>query len=321
MSARVLHLGQVVIDLTMRVPHLPARGGDVFATESAITAGGGYNVLHASRQMGARTVYCGAIGSGPMADIARASLQRIGVEVEGATIHDLDTGYSVAATEPDGERSFLSTRGAETRVPEDSYAGIPLEADDVIYLTGYSLCHRANRKALLRFAEAHRDESRHIVFDVSPMIDSIDTEALTAIGRLRPLWSLNQRETALLCSRLGVAEDIAEDADTPSGRCALLADRLGSPVLSRAGSDGAWIAGHGLGTAPTHIPTPRVEPVDTNGAGDAHSGVLCAALAEGMGLEDSLLLANCAGALSAEQFGPATCPTRAEVEEAAANLR
>lgn len=314
MTARVLHLGQVVVDLTMQVPHMPPRGGDVFATANAISAGGGYNVLYASRQMMAPTIYRGAIGIGPMADIARASLERIGVKAEGATIADIDTGYSVAITEPDGERTFLSTRGAETQVPLDSYIHLDAEPGDVIYLTGYSLCHPANRAAILKFAEQH--DEHQVVFDVSPMIDSIDTEALSAIAGLKPLWSLNQRETGLLCQRL----DIGSPTDSIDDRCSLLAKRLDSPVLTRAGSQGAWFSPSPDATSPLFIATPPVTPVDTNGAGDAHSGVLCAALAEGISVERALVLANCAGALSTRSFGPATCPNREEVEQAAEQL-
>ena len=67
----------------------------------------------------------------------------------------------------------------------------------------------------------------------------------------------------------------------------------------------------------TYIPTPRVAAIDTNGAGDAHSGVLAAALAQAIPLERALLLANCAGALSTTLVGPAACPAREQIEAAA----
>ena len=54
-------------------------------------------------------------------------------------------------------------------------------------------------------------------------------------------------------------------------------------------------------------------PVDTNGAGDAHSGVLAAALARGIDLTTALRWANVAGALTVTHFGPATCPSEGEI--------
>ena len=98
---------------------------------------------------------------------------------------------------------------------------------------------------------------------------------------------------------------------------------LDCPVLVRAGAEGAYFAWPStaapdtLDESATHIPTPRVEAIDTNGAGDAHSGVLAASLAQGIPMERALLLANCAGALSTTVVGPASCPTREEIEAAA----
>ena len=94
---------------------------------------------------------------------------------------------------------------------------------------------------------------------------------------------------------------------------------LHRPVLVRAGAAGAYFV-HPDGTAPNasnedaaHIPTPHVEAIDTNGAGDAHSGVLAASLAHGIPMGRALLLANCAGALSTTAVGPASCPTRSQI--------
>ena len=57
-----------------------------------------------------------------------------------------------------------------------------------------------------------------------------------------------------------------------------------------------------------HIPTPQVHAIDTNGAGDAHSGVLCAGIFQGLPIEKALVLVNCAGALSTAQRGSSHMP-------------
>ena len=98
---------------------------------------------------------------------------------------------------------------------------------------------------------------------------------------------------------------------------------LDCPVLVRAGAEGAYFAWPSTAApdtpdeSATHIPTPRVEAIDTNGAGDAHSGVLAASLAHGIPMGRALLLANCAAALSTTAVGPASCPTRSQIEAAA----
>ncbi len=72
--------------------------------------------------------------------------------------------------------------------------------------------------------------------------------------------------------------------------------------LVREGSDAVFVPGH-----------PR-RPVDTNGAGDTHTGVLLAERAAGLSWADAAARANAAGALKVTRRGPDTAPTRAEID-------
>ena len=143
------------------------------------------------------------------------------------------------------------------------------------------------------------------LFDVSPMVGSVPMSSLERIGGLGPLWSLNEREAGLLAGRLGLRVEIGDHG----AACETLASRLGI-VLVRAGEQGSWFSD---GDGACHTPSIPVTPVDTNGAGDAHSGVLAAALARGVDLTTALRWANVAGALTTTCFGPATCPSEADI--------
>lgn len=310
-GGRVIHTGQVVVDVTMRVEAMPATGAEVFADAFGLRIGGGFTVLHAVRQMGAEAVYRGAVGDGPLGRAAIRALDRRGIEFEGATVRGVDTGICVAVTDRNAERTFLSTRGAETMVPERAYASMELRPGDVVYMTGYSLMHEATRRALLGFARSRARDVHAALFDVSPMVGEIPREALEAVGLLHPIWSMNGRETRILADRMGLAAPARSGVDD---LCRALAERLAAPVVCRVGAQGAWWS---EGGPARRAASPSVRPVDTNGAGDAHSGVLCAALAEGEDLARSLRLANVAAALSTTQDGPATCPPRARILEVA----
>ena len=50
--SRLLHLGNVVIDVVLDIPALPERGGDVLASRTELTPGGGFNVLAAAARLG-----------------------------------------------------------------------------------------------------------------------------------------------------------------------------------------------------------------------------------------------------------------------------
>jgi len=79
----------------------------------------------------------------------------------------------------------------------------------------------------------------------------------------------------------------------------------------RLGQDGCLL-GHRAGPA-RHVPGFRVTAVDTNGAGDTHTGVFLAALAGGAAGAEAVRRANAAAALSVTRRGPAVGPTRAEL--------
>ena len=304
---RVIHTGQVVIDLTLRIEAIPEPGGDVFADESSMAVGGGFNVLAAARRMGVETLYAGPLGEGPFAEAARRALEEIGVDHVGPVAPG-DQGYCVAMTDARAERTFISTCGAETRGPVDAFDHLEVSGDDVVYLSGYSLADEASRTALERLA-GRLTKARAgctALFDVSPMIGSVPMSSLERLNALEPIWSLNQREAGLLADRLGLRAEAGDHA----GVCEALSGRLGT-VLVRAGEHGSWFSDGG---ATRHTPSIPVTPVDTNGAGDAHSGVLAAALARGVDLTTALRWANVAGALTVTHFGPATCPSEAEIK-------
>ncbi|TFH52551.1 kinase [Actinomyces viscosus] len=306
MSGRVLHTGQVVIDLTLRLEAVPEPGADVFADEADMAVGGGFNVLAAARRLDVETLYAGPLGEGPFAQAARGALEAIGVAHVGP-ITPGDQGYCVAMTDARAERTFVSTRGAETRGPVDAFDHLEVRGDDVVYLSGYSLTDTASTAALERLV-GRLVEARvgcTALFDVSPMVGSVPLPSLERIGALGPIWSLNEREAGLLADRLGLRVEAGDHA----GACEALSGRLGT-VLVRAGEQGSWFADGG---AAVHTPSIPVTPVDTNGAGDAHSGVLAAALARGTAMTTALRWANVAGALTTTRFGPATCPSQAEI--------
>jgi sugar/nucleoside kinase (ribokinase family) len=84
-------------------------------------------------------------------------------------------------------------------------------------------------------------------------------------------------------------------------------------VLDRTGPDGCLI-GH-RDAAAAQVPGFRVDVLDTNGAGDTHTGTFIAALADGADERAAVTAANAAAALSVTRRGPATAPTAGELAQ------
>lgn len=146
---KLLHLGNVVIDLVLTVDDLPGRGGDVIASSTATTPGGGFNVMAAAVRLGLPVGYGGAHGTGPFGDLARTALAEAGIDVLQPISPGLDTGFVVTLVEDDGERTFITSRGAESTLTTADLDRVKPGPGELVYLSGYGLMHPSNRAALV----------------------------------------------------------------------------------------------------------------------------------------------------------------------------
>ena len=310
-DGRVVLMGQILVDRVLQGARPIHGGGSEWARDGGTHVGGGFNALVAARRMGAEAISLSPIGAGPHASMIEAALAREGIVDAGPRVDGVDNGFCVAMIGHDAERTFISTKGAETMTPETAWADFvrTMNPGDVLYIDGYLMDHPANREA----AEAALrvlPEGVRVLLDVSPVIGI--PESLPAHHAIISMNSVEARAIAKQ-SRL----DGYLPFDSLSCR---LAQTLGRDTLIRLGASGAYFARYASPdskTSAAQIPTPTVDAVDTNGAGDAHTGVLAASLALGIPLERGLVLANCAGALASTVPGPASCPTREDIEAAA----
>ncbi|MBE1500071.1 sugar/nucleoside kinase (ribokinase family) [Amycolatopsis lexingtonensis] len=284
MTGRLVHTGQVVLDLVMAVPAPPPPGGDVMATSTNLLPGGGFNVMAAAARSGARVLYAGTHGTGVLGDLARAALAAEGVELAHEPTPELDTGVVVALVDASGERTFATGTGAEGRLAPALLDRVLPSDDDVVYVTGYSLLHEINRRALVEWLP--RLPGSRILFDPGPLVAEINPGDLHDVLSIVDIVSCTAREADVL----GELPDV---------------------TVVREGAKGCRVHEHGR---TTEVPGLAVDAVDTNGAGDTHCGVLAAELLRGSTLLDAAVRANAAAALSVTRRGPATAPGRAEID-------
>ena len=88
-----------------------------------------------------------------------------------------------------------------------------------------------------------------------------------------------------LIANVHEARHILNDQLRPVREIAESISRMFESVVITDGASGAWVRDlNGL----QHIPSPKVEAVDTTGAGDMFAGVLAAQLADGAPLTDAV---------------------------------
>jgi len=269
----LLSVGNVVIDLLLELPALPAPGDDVTVTASGSSAGGSFNVLAAARRQGMRAVYAGAHGTGPFGDAARSALAAEDIDVLQAPVAGSDTGWDVAITDAAGERTFLTTVGAEARLDAEMLARARPAPGDVVHVSGYSFARQPSGDALAVWVPAV-PEGVTVIVDPGPLGAAIPD----AVRARADWWSCAAGESV-------------------GGRNRIL----------RRGAAGCELDGE-------RIPGFEVDAIDTNGAGDAHVGVFAASVALGFDPRTAAVRANAAAALAVTRRGPATAPTRDELE-------
>ena len=311
---RLVFAGEAIVDLLMWVPALPERGGDVLAESAAVQVGGGFNIMAAAVRQGLPVVYAGGHGTGPWGDKVRAALAAEGIRLLRAADPDADTGFDVALVEAGGERTFVTTLGAESLREPGAWDLIRVQPGDAVYVSGYGLVAPESGQVLGAWAAGLPTEVLLFV-DPGPLVADIPAAILDPVLARCDWWSCNQREAALLTG----SSDPAEAAR----RLVRLTGQ--ADVIVRAGPDGCVVAmrtpGPVTGTAMAQglslnqIPAPAVTAVDTTGAGDAHSGVFLAGLAAGLTVGNAARRANAAAALTVTRSGAAVSPTRAELDQ------
>lgn len=305
MGGRFVHTGQVIVDLVMRVPTLPPAGGDVMADTTEALPGGGFNVMSAAARAGARVLYAGAHGIGGFGDKVRDALRAEGISIVRDTSDVGDTGVCVALVDDSGERTFVTGAGAEGRMIPAWLGEVAAGAGDIVYVTGYSLLSESNRRALLGWLPGLSGAG--VLLDPGPLIGEVPVGALSEILAWVDILSCSATE----------ARTLTGTADATPAALALAA-RLcpDAVVIVRDGPAGCVLVRDGEAQI---VPGFPVRPVDTNGAGDTHCGVFAAALLEagdpkGADPGTAAVRANAAAALSVLRPGPATAPTRKELD-------
>ena len=308
--SRVIHTGQALVDVVVEVPSLPGRGQNVMATSSTRYAGGAVNVLVAAARFGAACVHAGAHGTGPNGDLIRDACAEAGIELSSPALDSQDTATCVVLVEPSAERTFVTTLGAEREISVESLGTSAPVAGDLVCVTGYSLALDSTREPLLTWLGS-LDPGVVVVLDPGAAFAALPVEVRDEMLRHTDVWSSNAEEAVDLLAAAG--RPLPDGSDSMADPAAAIAPLLRGDAITivRDGAEGCAVTVDG---ETTPVPGYPQKPVDTNGAGDTHTGALAAEVAIGTGWVEACRRANAAAAIKVTRRGPATSPTAAEVQ-------
>lgn len=289
-SARhdVLVLGSANIDITIHVDRLPAVGETLIGGDAALSPGGkGANQAVAAALSGARVAMAGRLGGDAHAASVRAALEDAGVDTAALqALPDRSTGSAVVLVTPDGDNAIVVAPGA-------NHALVPADVDALQGRLGAAglllLQMEVPADVVVRAVAVAAAVGTPVVLNCAPAAP-LPTEALKGLAAL----VVNRSEAELLLG--GPLEDRAA---MRRGVQELLSAGPAAVVLT-IGAEGSVVAdAEGV----VHVAAPRVEVVDTSGAGDAYVGVLAARLSQGRSLREAVGAATLAGAAAVGRHG------------------
>lgn len=289
MTADIVVVGDVMTDIIVR-PHGPlVPGSDRAATIRPAPGGSGANLACWIAHLGGRVAFAGRAGADEHAAQSKA-LRHYGVNPWLAADDSLPTGRLIALLDQDGERSFLTDRGANDALCRSDLPDALLPGAKLLHVSGYSLFTEGPRAAVLDYMEAARRAGLLVSIDASSagFIAACGPEQFLAWTGGHMLFA-NTDEAAVLSGSPDLATQIAR----LSPLYPLLVIKRGAAGAVGITADGTY----------AEVPAPAAGVVDTTGAGDAFLAAFLLARLAGEPLAGCLLAGVRQGSAAAERLG------------------
>jgi len=271
-------IGSINLDIVARVREFPQPGETITnAVVSRFPGGKGANQALAAHRLGASVFMVGRVGDDPAAGEALGSLRREGVNLGYCkTLADHATGLALIVVNAEGENQIVVAPGANAAFDAAHLELPPTDA-----------CIAQLEVPVETILKAARANGGFFCLNAAPA-KPVPHELLQHVD----LLVVNEIEAKALGSEL-------------DGYRGLLA--------STHGARGAELSRNGKQVASAK--PPRVEVVDTTGAGDAFTAALTVSLVGGMSPQAALERACIVGALATTRPGAQSSPTLLEVQQ------
>jgi ribokinase len=300
---RVVVLGSSGYDLTIHLPRLPKPGETLLGGHLHAGPGGkGANQAIAARRAGAEVVFLTAFGDDDFGRLVAENCRVEGIDLtyarsipamanQVALIFVGEDGANLIGVAP-GASAALSAKDIDALPPSVFSPGdILLASLEIPVLTVTAALRRARAAGMLT-----------IVNPAPANRSAAEPEFLALVDILTP----NEQESTTL------ADSQARGIDRARESAHILRLMGVRDVVVTLGEHGCLIVTE---HEECRIAAPTVEVVDTVGAGDAFSGALAVALAEGRPLIEAADWACAAGAFAVTQPGAqGALPTRAQID-------
>jgi sugar/nucleoside kinase (ribokinase family) len=242
----VVCLGDLLLDVVVRLGEPLAPGADALAETHAGPGGQAANVAAWAVELGARARFVGKRADDAAGRLVSEQFRALGVELVGPVVGGRN-GVVVSLVGPDGDRTMASDRGVAPELEPSELDAAWVEGADVLHLSGYSLMRSPIDESALRAAELARAGGTRV---------SVDLSAWTRIRDFGP---------AAFRERLERLEPDVVFANEPEWEIVGGAYALARTAVIKRGARGIRV----VGEVEAELSPVAGDVVDATGAGDA----------------------------------------------------
>jgi ribokinase len=306
MSNNIVVVGSSNTDMIIKVPRIPKPGETILGGTFSTAAGGkGANQAIAAVRAGGNVSFVARVGNDIFGKEAIKGFKKDGLNIDHVIIDkNTPSGIAEIFVAEDGENIIAVASGANANLsPDDikSAEKIITKADILVVQLESPL------DSVLTATRIAHENGVRVILNPAPA-QSLEEEYFKYLSILTP----NESETEILTGIAVTEEESAKEA------AHVLLGKGVETVIITIGRNGAFLV---KSDCIKLISGFNVNAVDTTGAGDVFNGTLAVALAEKKSLEQAILFANAAAALSVTKLG-AQCsvPQRREIEKMIYNI-
>ena len=190
-------LGGLVLDRYLEIETFPERGGDqLILNEFAMAGGCAINMASTFNNLGGCAHVVSYLGDDEVGEDIRDYMEHHGFSTAHVDVAEEPSGYCIILLEQDGERTFLTMKGAEGLYDPSLLQDREMHMRHALVTGYYLLSEQAGD--VVDSLETIADNDGLILFDPGPLGSEIEGDIFRRMVDLSDIISVNESEEALV---------------------------------------------------------------------------------------------------------------------------
>ena len=299
---KILVVGSLNMDFSLHVDHAPKVGETIFGDSVSLIPGGkGANQAYAAGKLGGDVTMFGAVGKDSHGTALLNNLISVDVDTSGVQIlPDIPTGQAFVSTYANGDNSIIVIQGANKELTKEMIIQNMHFIEDCDYVV---MQMEIPLEVIQYVKDAAVTRGKKVILDPAPASADIPDELWKGLYLIKP----NETELEILSGKTCSSREEQIQAARE------YVEKGVEHVLVSLGGEGCLLVN---ASGETFYPAEPVVCVDSTAAGDCFVAALTVALCERKSLDEAIVFAQKAAAVSVTRKGAQTSiPSREEVEQ------